>query len=395
MNIFNFMRELKHLHIFGNTIDKHWNNFASMHREMVGRKKYRSLATGALTMSICIVLTGFTRSQALDIPSNKVADYDKRIIIWERPVGYSKNSKVKDMKLDRTSIVPSFSFSSSIVGEKYKDVEETIDTFTYHTEIKNGYESDRYDDKPYLIPYISKNSDKAVIVVPGGGFVFKTIDGSQAEGKEVAKSLNERGISAFVLHYRSNPYQYPIPQLDLQRAIRYLRYNAGKYGLNKNKISILGFSAGGGLVGQHINIISGKNMFPQNYNKDNIDFEKDYVTEAAMIYPCLTYQYNVPMLFASFDADTLRNSSKRETILKKLDLAQNIRSKKVSQFISYGTKDKIVNPKGTQRYVTSLVKKGGSVNVLVADGKKHGYNQEEYMYEYISWLTSKWRKLRH
>ena len=357
--------------------------------------KLKKVALVLLAVQLCLGMTGVVKSQALGLPSSKTADYDKRIVIWDKPVGYSKKTKIEDMKLDRASIRPSLSFSSGIVGEKFKDVEEALDTFTYHSEIKPGYESERYDDKPYLIPYRVSNSDKAVIIIPGGGFVFKTIDGSQAEGKEVAKSLQMRGINAFVLHYRSNPYKYPIPQLEVQRSIRYLRHNAHKYGLDKNKISLLGFSAGGCLVGQHINIVAGKDLFPKGYTRDDVDREKDYIKTAAMIYPCLTYQYNVPMLFASFDAQSLRDDKKREAVLKMLDLPKNIGSKSVSQFISYGTKDKIVNPKGTQRYIASLVKKGGSVNVVVAEGKKHGYKQDEYMYEYIGWLTSKLRKLNH
>src|SRR3712207_941434 len=223
-------------------------------------------------------------SNAVDILSAKPADYSKRLIIWEKPVGYSKKSKLDSMKIDRITVKPSFSFSNTIVGEKYKDVEEAVDTFTYHNEIKPGYESGSFDDKPYLIPYIAKNSDRAVIIVPGGGFVFKTIDGSGQEGRDVARKLQERGINAFVLHYRSNPYKYPIPQLDLQRAIRYIRYNSEKYGIDKRKIGILGYSAGGGLVGQHINKVQGSNLFPSEYYEDDIDQEDDRVKEAGMIY---------------------------------------------------------------------------------------------------------------
>src|SRR3712207_8077402 len=99
----------------------------------------------------------------------------RSLIIWEKPVGYSKKSKLDSMKIDRITVKPSFSFSNTIVGEKYKDVEEAVDTFTYYNEIKPGYESDSFDDKPYLIPYIAKDSDRAVILIQGGGFVFKTI----------------------------------------------------------------------------------------------------------------------------------------------------------------------------------------------------------------------------
>ncbi len=117
-------------------------------------------------------------------------------------------------------------FASAIVNETYKDEERTIDTFTYLYEIEGDYEKETYEDIPYMIPYLSEGSDRAVIVLPGGGFSFKSMDGSNGEGRDVAVALQEKGITAFVLHYRSNPYEWPIPQLDLQRAVRYLKYHA-------------------------------------------------------------------------------------------------------------------------------------------------------------------------
>ena len=95
------------------------------------------------------------------------------------------------------------------------------------------------------MPWVGENSIGAVIVLPGGGYGYKSMDGATYEGQDIALALNEAGFSAFVLHYRSNPYEYPIPQLDLHRAVRYLRANAEDFGFNPANIGLIGFSAGG------------------------------------------------------------------------------------------------------------------------------------------------------
>jgi acetyl esterase/lipase len=69
------------------------------------------------------------------------------------------------------------------------------------------------------------------------------------EGREVADWFAARGITAFVLRYRlGEKYVYPIPLEDAQRAVRWVRANAAKYGIDPQRIGIMGFSAGGHLA---------------------------------------------------------------------------------------------------------------------------------------------------
>jgi acetyl esterase/lipase len=86
----------------------------------------------------------------------------------------------------------------------------------------------------------------AVIVAPGGSYRELAAD---LEGREVADWFSARGITAFVLRYRmGDKYQYPIPLEDAQRAVRYVRANAAKYGIDPERIGMMGFSAGGHLA---------------------------------------------------------------------------------------------------------------------------------------------------
>jgi acetyl esterase/lipase len=99
----------------------------------------------------------------------------------------------------------------------------------------------------------------AVIVCPGGGFRFLTMDN---EGSDAARWLNSIGVTAFVLKYRvmrtgdsdaSDPAKLaerrktviPMAIADGQQAIRLVRSHAAEWGVARDRIGILGFSAGG------------------------------------------------------------------------------------------------------------------------------------------------------
>lgn len=89
-----------------------------------------------------------------------------------------------------------------------------------------------------------------VIICPGGGY---TILAAGHEGTDVAKYFNSIGVNAIVLKYRipndANQIDKSIaPLQDAQQAILLARTNAGNWGIDKNKIGIMGFSAGGHLA---------------------------------------------------------------------------------------------------------------------------------------------------
>lgn len=111
-----------------------------------------------------------------------------------------------------------------------------------------------------LFPFLVNGSNNpAIIVCPGGSYFWHDTNN---EGYLVAKWLQKNGISAFVLNYRTayvpayvthyrlffRGNRYPDPQEDLKQALRYVRVKAKEYGINRNIIGVMGFSAGGHLV---------------------------------------------------------------------------------------------------------------------------------------------------
>ena len=100
-------------------------------------------------------------------------------------------------------------------------------------------------------PDAAKNTGTAVIVVPGGGHQ-NVVFGE--EGVKPAQYLQSIGVTAFALKYvlaREDGSPYTIEgdaEADVARAVRYVRAHAADYGINPDRIGVMGFSAGGELT---------------------------------------------------------------------------------------------------------------------------------------------------
>ena len=97
------------------------------------------------------------------------------------------------------------------------------------------------------LPPADKATGVAIVVAPGGGHRFLSID---HEGYDVGKWLASIGVAGFVLKYRlahaeNSHYTVEDADQDAQRAIRLIRARAEEWHVNPAKVGILGFSAGG------------------------------------------------------------------------------------------------------------------------------------------------------
>ena len=126
---------------------------------------------------------------------------------------------------------------------------------------------------------------KAIIVCPGGGYHHLAFE---KEGTLVAQALCKWDITAFVLKYRLPNDSTCIdkslaPLQDAQQAIRSLRENNERWGILKNRIGIMGFSAGGHLASTaatHFDFRADRN------NLDTVSVRPDF---AMLIYPVISF----------------------------------------------------------------------------------------------------------
>ena len=93
-------------------------------------------------------------------------------------------------------------------------------------------------------PPLRKSTNAAVVILPGGGYSHL----ADHEGLGYAQMLNVFGITAFVVKYRVFPNLFPMPLSDARRAMRFVCSKAEQFDLDKDKILIMGSSAGGHLA---------------------------------------------------------------------------------------------------------------------------------------------------
>jgi acetyl esterase/lipase len=104
--------------------------------------------------------------------------------------------------------------------------------------------------RPQLDVFRPERPDgSALIIAPGGGYSREVFD---LEGMDIARHFNAQGVTCFMLRYRLPGEGWKnrelVPLQDAQRAMRLVRVNAAKYGVDPARIGFMGFSAGGHLA---------------------------------------------------------------------------------------------------------------------------------------------------
>lgn len=140
---------------------------------------------------------------------------------------------------------------------------------------------------PYVtvfLPAKEKATGAAIVVVPGGGHRELWV---KHEGENVATWLADHGIAAVVLRHRlprekDSPYKLDVhPLQDGQRALRLVRSKAKEWGIDPNRVGMMGFSAGGETVA----MVCRKAAKGDEKAEDPIERESAAPNFQALIYP--------------------------------------------------------------------------------------------------------------
>ena len=99
---------------------------------------------------------------------------------------------------------------------------------------------------PTLTVYpASHPNGMAIIMCPGGGYGGLAM---KHEGHDMAPWFNTQGITYAVLKYRMPNGHHEVPLSDAEQAIRMVREHAAEWGVNPQRVGIMGASAGGHLA---------------------------------------------------------------------------------------------------------------------------------------------------
>ena len=143
--------------------------------------------------------------------------------------------------------------------------------------------------QPSITPYLppkEQATGAAVIIAPGGGHRELWTD---HEGHNIAKWLAARGVAGFVLKYRmareqGSTYKIEGESLaDIQRAVRVVRQKAGEWGVNPDRVGVMGFSAGGEIAA--LAAVRHRPVDPSA--ADPIDRLSDKPSFQALVYPAI------------------------------------------------------------------------------------------------------------
>ncbi|WP_461040576.1 alpha/beta hydrolase [Spirosoma harenae] len=217
----------------------------------------------------------------------------------------------------------------------------------------------------YFKPNPAKASGTAVVVIPGGGYGVVVYQG---EGINTAKALAEKGIAAFVLKYRLPsdaimPDKKIGPLQDAQQAIKLVRENAEKWGIDKAKVGIMGFSAGGHLAS------TAATHFDKSYieNAQNTSLRPDF---QILVYPVISMQ------------DSLTHGGSHDNLLGKnpsrqdVDLFSNelqVRANTPPTYLTHAADDKLVDVDNSIIYFEKLRHQKVPVEMHIYPKGDHGF----------------------
>lgn len=231
----------------------------------------------------------------------------------------------------------------------------------------------------------------AVIVCPGGSYFWIE---REFEGDSVASWLNSHGIAAFVLEYRHAGWaafayhvrlrgrSFPAGYEDLVEAIKYVRDNAEKFGVDKDRVGCIGFSAGGHLVMHAAEQLAG--------TTDVMNFVAAIYPVVSMTDAC-THKRSVRGLLGEFPSQSMKDS---------LSLEKHVPSDCPPVFIVNCKDDPVVDYRNSILLDSALTAKGVSHRYVQYTTGGHGFGASakettseaiRWKEQFLEWIFD-WRK---
>ncbi|MFT4089586.1 MAG: alpha/beta hydrolase [Asticcacaulis sp.] len=207
----------------------------------------------------------------------------------------------------------------------------------------------------------------AMLVIPGGGYRIASVD---KEGRDIARYLAAQGITAFVLIYRMPAEGWEkasdVPLMDAQRAIRLIRRKADDFGIDAEKVGVMGFSAGGHLCASLATRFAANVYAPV----DEADALSARPFLSAPIYPVVTM---IPGITHKGSHDNLIGADADEATTRLYSTEQHVTADTPPTFIVHSEDDATVPVENALLLRAALKKTGVAVETHLYPYGGHGY----------------------
>jgi acetyl esterase/lipase len=232
------------------------------------------------------------------------------------------------------------------------------------------------------LPEKGKETGTAVIICAGGAYGVIVFQG---EGQNTAKELAKNGIVAFVLKYRLPSDEYMSdksigPLQDAQQAIKLVRENAAKWGVNPAKIGIMGFSAGGHLA----STLATHYKTALIYNPNGTSLRPDF---QILVYPVISMQTGLT------HADSRRNllgSSPTQELVDNYSNELQIDATSPPAYLTHSADDATVDVDNSILYFEALRKNKVPVEMHIYPRGGHGFvlRKQGWMEPLLLWMKA-------
>ncbi len=229
-------------------------------------------------------------------------------------------------------------------------------------------------ENPYDIPtlqaYFPASAQKpmpAILICPGGGYSMLAVG---HEGADYAQFFNLHGIAGFVLRYRlgseqNGAYRHPVMLLDVSRALRTIRANAEKWGIDPNKIGVIGSSAGGHLAATLLTKFDAGNPNAE----DAVDRVSSRPNFGILCYPVISMK---PEVTHKGSQNNLLGKDAPEELLNELSAELHVKPDTPPCFIWHTSEDRGVLPENSILFARALAEKKVPYDLHIYQKGGHG-----------------------
>lgn len=249
-----------------------------------------------------------------------------------------------------------------------------------------GAQGNEETDRPTITPYLpspESATGAAVVIFPGGGYGHLAVD---HEGEQVARWLNSRGVAGFVVRYRLGPtYRHPTMLQDAQRAVRLVRHGAAEWGIDPDRIGVIGFSAGGHLVssvGTHYDLPLGG----PGDAVDGVSARPDFMM---LIYPVVTMQLDYTHRGSRTN---LLGDEPADSLVWKMSSELQVTPETPPTFLIHTTDDAAVPVENSLGFYAALRQAGVPVEMHIFQTGRHGFGlaPDDPSLSSWAWMAERW-----